>query len=75
MIVNLSGNPALVRGRVLAVGASYEQVAGTPTTRQLTVRALRTGSVRLGGIELPAYSVTLVGASLRPMPRPRPSPS
>jgi nicotinamidase-related amidase len=75
VIVNLSGNPALVRGRVLAVGASYEQVAGTPTTRQLTARAPRTGSVRLGGIELPAYSVTLVGASLRPMPRPRPSPS
>jgi hypothetical protein len=67
VLVNLTPARALLPADGwLTPGSRYEQVAGDPLTPTAEAAVPTSGSVGLGGLPLPPYSVTLVGMGLAP---------
>jgi hypothetical protein len=64
VLVNLTANDQTVPlGADIPAGASYQQVSGDPTAQETVAGPMRTGTVTATGLTLPAYSITVLGAT------------
>lgn len=65
VLVNLSGSAQTVSiGGDIPAGAPYEQITGNPTDQQTTAGSLTHGTTGTTQLSLPAYSFTLINATI-----------